>query len=320
MDFENIALRPGEFALYLKTNDAVDLRRLIALLNCFTFVGEDGIIPAYRLEVVDLQKKCIFGRFSFRWWSNPPDEKRLEQMEQEIARLRADLDGSAVVTAQATLDQAAEAYKSRRIAEWSLVLAVMGLIYDVAHDALSEQPNRCASAIADLMELDNVSSVKVWSTDCTAIIEKRHVSEVQRRERGVHAAVGTAHSVSSAYGEGAYGVNSSKGLSLLQQKDTISIIDHPQHYAPDRESLFSAAPDQVSRHLGRIEQHGDMFILIGPPNPDGSRPPPLILIPPAHEPFRMWHSYEVEGRIFRTPADYDLLVAQRVTDRGVLGK
>lgn len=77
MRLEETVLRPGEFAIYLDTNRSVDLGRLLTFLECFRWTSDDGIVPAYDLEIIDLQKKCIFARFGFKWRDGKgPDEGR----------------------------------------------------------------------------------------------------------------------------------------------------------------------------------------------------------------------------------------------------
>lgn len=188
MALQNTVLRPGELAVYIDSgNGTVELERLLAFLKCFQWIGDDGVLPAYDLDVLDLQKKCIFARFGLRWRGGAePDEARLDQMQAQIDKMRkvvSDTDRRMADAAEAQVEIARLTYTATvkgMIA--ATALGAAGLVVDIYHDVRSETPTACATAVADLMEKDDVSSIKIWSPDCTAIITRDSVPELRRRE------------------------------------------------------------------------------------------------------------------------------------------
>lgn len=203
MRFEDTVLRPGEFAIYLDTNGTIELGRLLAFLDCFRWINDDGLVPAYDLEVVDFQKKCIFARFGFKWRDGKgPDEGRLSKMEREIAVMREQMAGTTVRMADAADAQVDIARKMMKVTTGGILVSaaigVAGLILDVARDMTSGQPTECATAAANLMQHDHVGKIRIWSPDCTIIIEQRDIPEMERRARGIYAGVGMTPPFSTA--------------------------------------------------------------------------------------------------------------------------
>lgn len=330
MRLQETVLRPGEFAIYLDTNRSVELGRLLAFFDCFRWINDDGFVPAYDLEIIDLQKKCIFARFGFVWRNgHEPDATRLSKMEREIADLRETIDATAVSTAAAADAQVDIARKMLIVTATgslaTIAIGALGLILDFVKDARAESPNECAAAIADLMEHDAVQTLRIWSPDCTAVLEKRDVPEMLRREEGIRLQVGEVanrrskrqatlinapFSTPSEETDHNYVVDSyssKTAFPLPEQLKTGDTIKYPT--AP----IFALNGPEV-QFSGHV-QYNDGVMLFWPDSPPAPKRPTLMVPQPPLHALRDGGRYRIGGRMMRSegPADtISLSTIQRI--------
>ena len=303
-------------------------------MSCLTRFDGGSFIPAYRLNIVDIAKGSLFIRFGLNWRGEPPSEERIEKLEQEIARMRVDLDGLKRADNDATLIQANETRKSRKIAAGALAVGVIGLIYTIVHDAVSEQQSFCGSVIADIMDHNNVSTLSIWSADCSAVIGKRDVPELERRERSREAIGDREHKFPES---SAFLANGQRENPLLRKIDFGKDEDRtePAGVPFPQSAHLPSSTDDLPENGVALRAGGRVGQRVGgtqEPEPNGSRidrkgrirfagdayyfesddggDRPVILIPPEGQALVDGDSYQVVGRLFSPAREFNILSAQ----------
>lgn len=310
---DDISLQPGEFALRLVTNQAINVSRLNALLDCLTW--SEGFIPPYELTIIDIGKGSLFARFGLEWRGGPPDADRIEKLEQEIAHLRVDLNGVKADNSYARI----AAYTGVATA----AIAAIALIHTIVHDARAEQPNLCASVIGDLMDRDYVSRIEIRSPDCSFVIEQRDMPEMQRRAEGVYSTVGigTGRGTARAFADpnvaGEYLAEDATQAPDHDEDQFETNFDEERFAGPAlndengratgyarRASGAMGYPGQI---FGTIEAAGDAFVL--KPDDDQGVPKRVTLIPRESASIKDGGRYSVRGNIFYVPDGDPVFVA-----------
>lgn len=195
--FDREQLQPNEFALRICTNRAVNAARFTRFIDCIGSFGGYGGIPHYDLEIVELAKGSIFGRFRPNW-SEPLDDSHADQMKAALTRLRDRLEEAdkrdltlaerQTIAAERQANAAEHQARDTRIG-WQVAAAigVSALVFSIVDSIRDEEPNFCGQAAADLMESDDAYCIELWSQKNVFRIEKRHVPEMQRRAEGIRA-------------------------------------------------------------------------------------------------------------------------------------
>lgn len=253
-------------------------------------------------------------------------------MEREIQHLREQLDNTAVRSAAAAEAQVEIARKSLKVTGIGVAataaIGALGLILDVARDARSDQTNQCAAAIADLMEHDAVASIKIWSPDCTILLEQRDLPEIQRREQRIAgfadgtASAGTA--IRSATADNSSGSPTAEDATQAPDIDDGDFIptmvlassNDPRKRRPRGvdgarpagPTLPHEAPinGRLTTIEGRARRAGSIFIIEMDPEHGRS----MFLLPPEGQIPVDKGRYQVTGRVFSPSNVMEIMSAQ----------
>lgn len=327
--FDKNQLFAHEIAIRLETNSAVDVGRFFRLVECLGDQGSaDGPLPPYRLNIVEFSKGSIFGRFKIDW-GNGIDDERLRRMQAVLDTLESQQGGDTKRAADAAERQAdaAEAQTAiqRKGLFWTRFGAAIGaatLVCTVGSLIKSEDPNLCATAVADLMELDGVSRVQIWSRDCTVDVRKQDVPEVQRRELGIRAATGTAHATSSSNFESADVPFPQASFGPSSADVPPDLLDQRYGQPPSRledhldfPAGWTPGAGEIYRGTGVFEMEGDlMFFLPDEPRRGGvGEKTRALFIPPDQFMLGEQQRYRVEGRYFSVPRGLDVVAGKSAT-------
>jgi hypothetical protein len=315
--FDNQTLGVDEIAIRLETNRAVDVGRFLRFFECLAdHSGEDELLPPYRLQIVEFSKGSIFGRFLIDW-RKEIDDARLARMEAALEKLRAQQHHTSTRSADAAERQANAAEVQTGLQHKGLVwtrvgvgIAAVTLVCTFGGAIRDEQPNSCATAVADLMEQDGVTRVQMWSRDCTVNIEKRDVPEMQRREQGIRAATGRSEATSHTrfksaeipFPDAAFGP-SSVDAPPRRPEDTAEGAVPRQ--AGDGAASLAIGTGRNYNEIGEFRIVGDLIFFY----PDGGSGPakPALFIPPNEFMIGEMQRYRVSGRHFVMPGDYDVI-------------
>lgn len=356
--FDPSRLAPGEIVFALHTNGTVDAGRFADFLAAFSETVVAAPLPPVKFDIVELWSGSLWARLT----GSLPDP---DAAERDIALIEAATEGKRAIVdaglrAAAAQERAAEAAersananeriaaaaeasaadgaenkrmqrKSLSVAQWALFVSVVGTAYTIADGMTAENPNPHAVRCADLMHIDGVAKIEIWTMDHHIAVTRPAVPVYQQRQQGITgflSAVETGEDTVTAtgtvgpppYGAGPFGAGAYPGIERPPVKEWPRRVDHAEHSAPFSDTLFDASPAQLRRFIGRVEQYDDMFIFVPAPGERAHREPPMILIPPRMGGFRPSHGYEVLGRVFKTPAGYDILVAKSVSESGRLSK
>ncbi|MGX5713907.1 hypothetical protein ACWKWJ_14510 [Sphingopyxis terrae subsp. ummariensis] len=339
-NFDNSELGPDEFAFRLAGNHAIDVGRFLAFIECLRWTSGGGAMPQYDLAIVEFAKGSIFGRLRVIWQDNPTTE-RLDRMQAELQFLQQANDNYARRGVEAAERQAAAAEDANTIARsnrnWTAVgalSAVAMLVLTIGACVKSEKPNPCSDAAADLMEQDSIARLTFWSRDCSVVIDKGDVPEMQRREQGIrasrgHSSVGMTLPFS--------GAGSGNNMAGHLAEDATQAPDNDEGFPGSTQlPLTDDDPRQRPRGVDGAREAGPISILsltdgikglrtsqtgvigaIGDllamePEPGNPQSRPTIVVPPASYIATNGDEVEVRGKLFRLPGLQDLMIADTI--------